>query len=106
MSAECSIAHDDSSLGHEMKHLICCASSGRAWTASGPAFWGIAMNGKTYRAYLLIDNRVVDYAQFSASDDTASIHKADEVLAASDNAAAIEIWRGERKVALRGRDAL
>ena len=61
------------------------------------------MDGKTYRAYFLLDNRVIDYAQFEASDDVDSIRKAEDLLAASDFAAAIEVWEKNRKVAVRGR---
>jgi hypothetical protein len=61
------------------------------------------MDWKTYRAYCLVDDRVIDYAQFAAADDGDSVRKAEEILAASDSAAAVEVWQGTRKVAVRGR---
>ena len=57
------------------------------------------MDWKTYRAYFLVDDRVIDYAQFAAADDVDSIRKAEEILAASDFAAAVEVWQGTRKIA-------
>ena len=58
------------------------------------------MNDKTYRAYLLVNNRVVDCAQFLADDDIASLRRADEILRASDHAATAEVWHGEHKLGL------